>query len=254
MLKRAAFVVSIVSVLFAGLVVAQEGEGDPSAPAEATAPAEPDLSTAATMHETIASGALPPLAGRWLLIDDLDLAGKNRGIAAFWEVTDEGGSPKVVERFVNLPEDLNAQLNRQNEIGEKWEPTEQDLATIRAGWAALPDQMRGVQQVRNEIWAKDAFIDEIKQEEATKDAEWVVRQTYQFAPGGNRPVRQVNILGALEETPTGFRGNYSGVAVAVAPFPVPIPFKGTFRMYRLDPKPVTGFFARLGDLFKGCGR
>ena len=240
-----AFALALAPTFFASVSGAQDS---PSAPAEAA------LTSDAVTHETIAQGTFPTLGGRWLVVEDLDLNGQNRGIAAFWEFRDDGGQLTLVERFVNLSEGLNAALEAKNAMAEKWEPTEQQLAEIKAGWATLPDQMRGVATVRNELWSEDAFIDEIKQEEATKDAQWVLRQTYAFAPGGNRPVRQVNIFGALEETPSGYRGNYSGVAVAVAPFPIPIPYKGTFRMYRLDPKPATGFLTWLGDMFKGCGR
>lgn len=225
---------------------------EPAAPAPP--PAEPDISTKATTHETVAKGTLPALAGRWMILNDLDLAGRTRTVPSFWEITEKNGSPVVVERFVTLPLDLHELVEKRSTAGEKWEPTDEQLAAIRTGWADLPDQMRGVASVKNELWGKDAFIPEIEKEAGTKDAAWVVRQTYQFQPGGQRPVRQVNIFGTLAETAYGFSGNYSGVAVAMAPFPVPIPYNGGFRMIRLDPAPARGLLARLGDLFKGCGR
>ena len=228
------------------------GDAAPAAPAEPAA--APDISTKATTHETVAKGTLPSLTGRWMVVNDLDLNGRVRGVPAFWEVTEQDGKPVIVERFVTLPLDLNQDLDQKNAAGEKWEPTDQELQAILAAWDELPDQMRGVASVRNEIWGPDAFIDEIKKEQATKDAEWVVRQVYQFVPGGNRPVRQVNIFGTLAETPRGFSGNYSGVAVAMAPFPVPIQYEGTFRMIRLDAPPARGLFGRIADMFKGCGR
>lgn len=253
---RSLLTLIVVAGLGASFTLAQVDP--PAAPAEegapAQPPAEPDVSTKATTHETVAKGTLPSLAGRWLILNDLDLAGRNRTVPAFWEIAEEDGAPVVVERFVTLPIDLNDMLEKKNGAGEKWEPTDEQLAAIRDGWTGLPDQMRGVASVRNELWGKDAFIAEIEKEAVTKDAEWVVRQTYRFQPGGQRPVRQVNIFGTLAETGYGFSGNYSGVAVAMAPFPVPIPYNGGFRMIRLDAAPARGLLARLGDLFKGCGR
>lgn len=260
MRSRAALAVALSTAVLGGVVVMDRvaaQDEPPAAPgADAPAPpaAKPDVTSKATAHETIAAGSLPDLSGRWLVLNDLDLAGKNRTVASFWEVTERDGDPVVTERFVNLPIALHDALEGRNAAAEKWEPTPDELATLRTSWGDLPDQMRGVAAVRNEIWARDAFIDEIAQEPATKDAEWVVRQTYQFQPGGSRPVRQVNVFGALEATATGWAGTYSGVAVAAAPFPVPIPYNGTFRMIRLDPAPARGLLARLADLFAGCGR
>jgi hypothetical protein len=253
-------------LVLAGLVASLSlAQADPpagpadAAPAatEAAPPAEPaapDISTKATTNETVAEGALPPLAGHWMVLNDLDLAGRPRTVPAFWAITEENGAPVVVERFVTLPVDLSKMLDQKNAAGEKWEPTDEQLATIQAAWDDLPDQMRGVAQVKNELWGQDAFTDQIKKEPATQDADWVVRQTYQFMPGGHRPVRQVNVFAIKEETPRGFAGSYSGAAVAMAPFPVPIPYKGSFRMIRLTATSGGGVLQRIGDWFKGCGR
>lgn len=263
MRMRSLFGLVVLAGLAASLSVAQADP--PAAPAgaapaatEAAPPAEPaaplDISTKATTNETVALGSLPPLAGHWMVLNDLDLGGRKRTVPAFWAITEEKGAPVVVERFVTLPVDLNKVLEQKNAAGERWEPTDEQLATIRAAWDDLPDQMRGVAHVRNELWGRDAFTDEIKKEAVTKDADWVVRQTYQFMPGGHRPVRQVNVFAVTEETPRGFAGTYSGAAVAMAPFPVPIPYKGSFRMIRLGATSGGGLLQRIGDWFKGCGR
>jgi hypothetical protein len=71
---------------------------------------------------------------------------------------------------------------------------------------------------------------------------------------GQRVTKDVMLFGAKEPAGDGYRGSYAGVTLANAPFPVPIAFKGTFRMYRLGPVPQPSWWARLVDIFKGCGR
>jgi hypothetical protein len=249
---RTRFLLVLAAAATLGVSPAMAQEAPASPPTTAPA-AKPDVSTKATTCETVALGTLPPLAGRWMILNDLDLAGHLRVVPAFWQITEKDGKPVVVERFVALPLDLTKALEKENTAGEKWEPTDDELARLRTEWDDLPDQMRGVAHVKTELWGKDAFTDQIKKEDVDH-AQWVVRQTYEFMPGGNRPVRQVNVFAADATTPRGFSGRYSGVAVAVAPFPIPIPYKGTFRMIRLDPAPATGFLARLAEMFKGCGR
>lgn len=232
------------------VVVAQELGVEADAPP----PAEPDLSSKAATHETVAAGTLPALEGRWMVLSDLELAGQRRTVPAFWEVQETSGAPVITEHFVTLPLELHNALEAKNEASATWEPTAAELATIAAAWHELPDQMRGVATVKNEIWAREAFTDEIKADAKTKDAQWVLRQTYEFVPAGRRPLRQVNIFGAREASDQGFTGMYSGVAVAAAPFPVPIPYNGSFRMIRLDPAPAQGWLERIADMFSGCGR
>jgi hypothetical protein len=250
MWTRALLVIGLAAGIAAGLAVAQQAEVEVETPPTTV----PDVSTKATRHETVATGRLPELGGRWLVLSDLDLGGRNRTVASFWEVGNEGGAPEIVERFVSLPADMHQALEGKNEAAIKWEPTDEELARIAAAWDELPDQKRGVAAVKNELWGKDAFTDEIKAEEKMKDANWVIRQAYEFVPGGNRPVRQVNIFGVSGANARGFEGVYSGVAVAVAPFPIPIPYNGGFRMVRLDPAPATGLLARIAAMFSGCGR
>jgi hypothetical protein len=209
----------------------------------------------ATTFETEIQGKAQLGPGRWLLLVDLDLSGRRRTIASFWETTQGPDGLELTEFFVDPPAGVKQRLEAVTGTGVIWTPTEADLAEIDASWKQFEDSRRGITTVKSEVWGPDAYDEEIKAEEKTKDAIWVVRQTYEFLPGGSRPVRQVNIYGALAPEGRGFTGNYSAVAVAAAPFPVPIAYSGTFRMIPIGPEPEPkGFLARLSDMFAGCGR
>jgi len=205
--------------------------------------------------ETTTKGQASLGAGRWLVLADLDLQGRRRTVPSFWETKPGPSGLELHELFVDPPESVKASLDAVTGTGVIWTPTEAELAAIDEAWIELTDTRRGVATVKSEIWGSDAFDDDIKAEESMKDAIWVVRQTYDFVPGGSRPVRQVNIYGALGPEGRGFTGNYSAVAVAAAPFPIPISYHGTFRMLAIGPEPAPkGFLARLADVFSGCGR
>jgi hypothetical protein len=81
---------------------------------------------------------------------------------------------------------------------------------------------------------------------------WVLRQSYVFIPGGNRPTNQANLVAPQKVENGIYSGNYLAVAVAAAPFPVPIKFDGTFQLVPV--RSSRSWWARIGDFFAGCGR
>jgi hypothetical protein len=91
----------------------------------------------------------------------------------------------------------------------------------------------------------------LKKDALTKDALWVLRQSYTFIPGGSRPVNQGNLIAPLRVENGTYSGNYLAVAVAAAPFPVPIKFEGTFRLIPIG-RTGRSWWAWLGDFFAGC--
>ena len=233
----------------AGLWSNAQDAAAPTAEAPPTTPPPPS-----TQYETTTHGDPGLRPGRWVVLTDLDLSGRRRTIANFWEITEGPDGLELTEYFANPPPSVKASLDAVTGTGVIWTPTEAELAAIDEHWAELEDMRRGVTAVSSELWGREAYDEDIKQEEKTKDAIWVVRQTYQFEAGGSRPVRQVNIYGALAPEGRGYTGNFSAVAVAAAPFPVPIPYSGSFRMLAIGPEPAKGFLARLADVFSGCGR
>jgi hypothetical protein len=248
--------VVLAMVLCAALTGRAGAQAAPPAPAAAPPPADaatpaPATTPAAT---TTVTGAVPDLAGRWLLLFDIKINDKTRTTVSFLDVT-AGKAPQVVEHFVDLPADLKAALEASNAEGTPWIPTAEAVATIARQWTDLTDGGRGVVDVTNDLWGPDGFDDTIKKEPDLEGSQWVLRQTYTFAPGGQRPARQINVYGAKTSDATGWRGFGIVAQVIVAPFPVPISFKGEFRMVRVGAAADTrGLLARLLDAFKGCGR
>ena len=234
-----------------------------AAPGGAQAPASPPASTppstaqelpATPPQTTAVHGDVPDLTGRWLFLGDLDLNGKTRTVPSFYDITREAGQLQVMEHFVNLPIDINKDLEQAQEGGEKWEPSPETLEKIRTDWNELPSSERGVRAATSELWTQEALDDALKKEEITSGAVWVLRQKYEFVPGGNRPATQVNVFTGNAREGDGWTGRYTAVAVVAAPFPVPISFKGSLRMIRLGEVEQPGLFARLLDMLKGCGR
>jgi hypothetical protein len=86
------------------------------------------------------------------------------------------------------------------------------------------------------------------------DALFAIATVINYAPGPDRPTKDVMLFAAKEPAGDGYRGSYAGVTVANAPFIAPIAFKGTFRMYRLGPELQPSWWARVLDIFKGCER
>jgi hypothetical protein len=205
-------------------------------------------------HTTTVEGDVPKLEGRWLLLASVGLAqGAKRIIPSVFDVRRSEGKLELRERHIVLPPAQNEALRRGNEeMGGVWSPTDEDLAAIDAAWDTLQPEDRGIGQITYQLTGRDAFDDDLKKEPISKDALWVLRQSYTFLPGGSRPVTQANLIAPLKLEDGVYSGNYLAVAVAAAPFPVPIKFEGTFRLIPVGHAP--SFWTRLGDFFSGCNR
>jgi len=177
-----------------------------------------------------------------------------RNVAALWDVTAPDGKARVELRFMALPATVQASLDQANDANSRWEPSGQQLQDLRNAWATLAPEARGAAKVETMIDGPDAFDETLKKDETTKDSQFVIRQMVSYLPGAQRPIKDVLVYGVTEQLPDGFGGKYVSATIAAAPIPVPITFKGTFRMYRLESVPARGLFARLLDLFSGCGR
>ncbi|MCW5890700.1 MAG: hypothetical protein KIT14_09120 [bacterium] len=248
-------VASVAAVLLVAFVVAAE-EPAPTPAAGTTGTTVVEGAPEATVQTTEIVGAPPDLTGRWFLLADLAFQNNPARILvpAFWSVSNVNGTMDVEVRFVGLPANVAAAYRKAAETRTSWTPTPADLDAIRDQWDALPAEDRGFANLAVKLVGRDAFDDVIKGEPLVQDALWVAQLTGNFRPGGGRPVREVVIFGAKEQIENGWSGTYMSVAVANAPFPVPIQLSGTFRMWRVDPRPARGILARIADWFAGCGR
>jgi hypothetical protein len=237
----------IAVTLVAALVGVARVQGEDAAPPSTTIP------TSEATHSTTVEGTEPKLEGRWLLLASVGLAqGAKRIIPSVFDVRRVDGKLELRERHIVLPQAQNEALRRANEeLGGVWSPNDDDLAAIDAAWQTMQPEDRGISQFTYQLTGRDAFDDDLKKEPATKDALWVLRQSYIFLPGGSRPVNQANLIAPHKLEDGVYSGDYLAVAVAAAPFPIPIKFDGTFR---LIPIGHASFWTRLGDFFAGCNR
>ena len=241
----------VVMLLASGAADVAAQDAPPAPPA--TAP--PGAASLTPTQTTIVHGTPLDLTGRWLVLFDLEASGVKRTLPSFLEIRSQDGKPEIVEHFVNLPPELAAQLDTHNTAKTKWEPTAADLGLLAEQWSDLPKSDRGVAQVSNDIWEPSAFGETERQGTEMKDALWVIRQTYGFTAGGQRPTTQVNVLIGTTREGNDWRGTGVVAQVITAPFPVPVTLNGTFRMLRLvAPERPPGLLARLLDAFKGCRR
>jgi hypothetical protein len=232
------------------LATADEPSAPPTTPT--TLPAKP---IKAEQHSTVVGTPPPDLEGRWFAVAHLGLPGGNRRTSpAFWEVTRAAGQPSLAVRLVSLPPTQQAAVDQANAAGKEWSPTPDDLPVIAAGWDNLQPEPVQIARVDTEIIGHDGFDEPLKAEERTKDALWVVRQNFTFAPSGAPMIRQVIIYALLAPEGRGYSGNYDVVMLAAAPFPIPISLRGSVQLYRLPSASRGGLIGRVLDLFKGCGR
>ena len=241
-MRRTAIVGCLAGVLIAGRIVAEEAT--PSAP-----PA-----VAITQTTTI-NGTAPELEGRWLVLPAVGVSqGAKRLVPSVWEVTRVDGKMEIHERLVIFPPAQAEALRHGNdEMAGVWEPTKEDLAAINAAWDTLTPEPRGVVEMVHQVTGKDAFDDDLKKDDLSKDALWVVRQKYSFESGGNRPITQANLIAPVKREGDVWVGNYLGLTLAAAPFPIPIKFEGTVRLIPLQ-RTVPSAWQRISDLFAGCNR
>ena len=210
-------------------------------------------------HTTVRGTPPMELVGRWLVIGWIELPNKQgaRSVPAFWEVAREGEQLALTVHFYPFPEGQQKALDAANTANRQWQPSVDDLAQIAARWGE-PENDPHLATIENEIVARDGFDDDFKSEPKTRDAMWAIRQREDFHPSAAPAVRQINVYGTLEAKDGGYSGNYTTATLAAAPFPIPITLNGTFQIYRLTatapPPPARGFFARLLDFFRGCGR
>lgn len=248
----------MVLALVAGAVshAADEAQqAPPTAPAAQPAPSGP-AAPGQIVHETTVQGTVPDLTGRWLALGWIELpGGRQTTIPMFWEVTTADGKPALTQRFVSLPSPMKEAFDKSNANATLWRPSADDLAKLATDWSSLPTTENHVAHVKTDISGSDAFDDSIKNEPRSKDSKWVVRQRWDFDGKAGPLNRQVMVYSVMDQTGQDYTGNFDSAMVASAPFPIPISFKGTFRLYRLSEESAhRGFFARLSDLFAGCGR
>jgi hypothetical protein len=208
-------------------------------------------------QEAVSGGTLPDdLLGRWMVVGWISLRNSENAktTAAFWEVTREDAQIVFREVFRDVPKRIQDQLTQANAEDKPWRPTPEDIAEVAKGWDDLPERDPSLATQRNELYAKDGFDRDFKNEPQTKDAIWAARQTGFFRRSAAPTVRSINVFGATEARDGGYAGNYTAATIAAAPFPIPIKLEGKFQMYRVSGPVAEKKRGFLSSLFSGCGK
>lgn len=217
-----------------------------------TAPA----AAAATQFTTKVQGTVPDLTGRWLAVGNVTIPNStdNAPVAQGWDITTVDGKPHLVLRWGGQPQAMKESYDAAGSQKMVWQPTPEMLQAMRDGWDTLAQDYPPVATVETTISGPDDPSEIAKADANMKDALFVVTQTVTFAPGPNRPTKDVMVYGAKERAGDGYKGNFAIVTIAAAPFPIPISFNGSFQLYRLGDAPKPSLWQRILGMFAGCGR
>jgi hypothetical protein len=220
------------------------------------APADQPQEQPPTQYTTTVQGTVPDLTGRWLVVGYVGLQAKGGSvpISLGWNITQSHGKLNVVPRYGGLPPGAKAAYDAAASQQAPWEPTEEQLHELRDGWDTVAPDRPPIASIETTISGPDAPGDLVKTDPTMADALFAIAMVINYAPGPDRPTKDVMGFAAKEPAGDGYRGNYAGVTVANSPYIAPIAFKGTFRMYRLGPEPQPSWWARALDIFTGCGR
>jgi hypothetical protein len=217
-----------------------------------SAPATPgELTQTTTVH-----GTPVDLSGQWLVLFEMTTNGVRRTMPFLLDIGPKDGRPEVAERFVDLPPEITTVLEQHNKAQTTWEPTAAELGSLAVAWPELAKADRGVLKVTTDVWEPSALAEAQRGGPEMQGAMWVMREAYEFAPGGQRPSSEVNVFVGTARAGSGWTGNALVAQVIAAPFPLPITLRGTFRMYKLDAAtaPPRGLLERILDAFSGCRR
>jgi hypothetical protein len=207
-------------------------------------------------QHTIVRGTAPQaLTGRWIAVGWIELPGdKARTTVTLWEITEKDDQPVLTVRFAALSPELESARQDADRAEKQWHPQPHDIAQLAATWDGLPPIDPRLVSVQSEIVARDGFDQAFKTEPKTRDAVWAVRQVEKYHASAAPAIQTINVYAVLGPREGGYFGNFTTATVAAAPLPIPITLNGTFQLYRVGDVPSRGFFDRLMDMFRGCGR
>jgi len=210
---------------------------------------------AAPAQETVVEGTVPDLVGNWFAVAHLEIpGGRKRTAPAFWEITRNAeGRLRLDVRFLKLPPAQQEAMDEANKAERVWMPSPADIDGVGSAWDGLAAEDPKLRSIDTTLTGRDAFTETIKAEPRTRDALWVVQQTYNFDASAAPSIRQLFVYGVTAAADGGYTGNFTTTLIAAAPLPLPITFQGTFDLHRLG-APRRGLLERVLAVFRGCGR
>jgi hypothetical protein len=141
---------------------------------------------------------------------------------------------------VDLPKDIQDDIDKANKANEAWEPTDKELATLKSGWKGLKPREKSEYSKIDWKVVEGKYMDTgMQQDEKTKDAKFVISGDATLIASPGQANRSILIYGIRKTSDKVIEGGHVRAIMTSAPFPIPIDMKGSFKMYRLTdvPKP-----------------
>lgn len=142
---------------------------------------------------------------------------------------------------VDLPKAMQDEIDAANKAEKPWEPSDKDLATLKAGWKTLKPKARTeYSKIEWKVMEHKYLEGGLLQDDKTKDAKFVISGDAQLIASPGQANRNIIIYGADKVSDRLIEGGHVRAIMTSAPFPIPIDMKGSFKMYRLTEVPKAG--------------
>src|SRR5581483_1854596 len=147
------------------------------------------------------------LVGRWLVVSRVALpGGKVRPAIRTWEIRPGADHLELLLDRSALPPNITAALNAAGAAGTDWTPQADDLRAVNATWDVTSPLERPYTSVESKLYAADAYTDEFRADETTKDAPLALTIEEKFA--GQSLIKTFALYGIRERTPSTLRGTF----------------------------------------------
>jgi hypothetical protein len=142
---------------------------------------------------------------------------------------------------VEMPKAMQETIDKANKEEKIWEPTDKDLALLKAGWKTLKPRTKSEYSKIDWKVLQNKYLEGgLLQDDKTKNAKFVISGDATLIAGPGQANRNILIYGADKVSDRLIEGGHVRAIMTAAPFPIPIDMKGSFKMYRLTdpPKPA----------------
>jgi hypothetical protein len=142
---------------------------------------------------------------------------------------------------VDLPKNVQDEIDAANKADKPWDPSDKDLATLKSSWKTLKPRAKSeYSKIQWKVMENKYLEGGMLQDEKTKNAKFVISGDASLISSPGQANRNIIIYGADKTSDRVIEGGHVRAIMTSAPFPIPIDMKGTFKMYRLTdvPKPA----------------
>ena len=153
-------------------------------------------------------------------------------------VVDQQDEISVKLLDVDLPKEMQSEIDTKNKAEEIWEPSAKELATLKSSWKSLkPRAKTEYSRIQWKVMENKYLDGGLLQDDKTKNAKFVISGDAALIASPGQANRNILIYGADKVSATEIEGGHVRAIMTAAPFPIPIDMKGSFKMYRLTDAP-----------------